>query len=62
LKQIIFVTATNTDIGKTYSCEKFLKQFAKTGKKVGYLKPFETGVIDSPLDGTKLLNLTKKLN
>jgi hypothetical protein len=30
--------------------------------KVGYFKPFETGVVDFPLDGTKMLNLTKQLN
>ncbi|PIF04197.1 MAG: dethiobiotin synthase [Arcobacter sp.] len=61
-KQIYFITATNTDIGKTYASELFLKKFAKKGKKVGYFKPIETGVIDKPLDGTKLLNITKKLN
>jgi len=61
-KQIYFVTATNTDIGKTYACEVLLKKFAQDKKKVGYLKPFETGVIDTPLDGTKLLNIAKSLN
>jgi dethiobiotin synthetase len=58
----LFITATNTDVGKTYACEKFLKYFAKSGLKVGYFKPFETGVIDFPFDGTKMLNLTKQLN
>jgi dethiobiotin synthetase len=58
----LFITATNTDVGKTYACEKFLKYFAKAGLKVGYFKPFETGVVDFPLDGTKMLNLTKQLN
>jgi dethiobiotin synthetase len=62
LKQIYFITATNTDVGKSYASEVFLKKFAKDGKKVGYLKPFETGVNDKPLDGTKLLNLAKSLN
>jgi len=61
-KQIIFITATNTDIGKSYASEIFLKRFAKKEKKVGYFKPIETGVQTKPLDGTKLLNITKQLN
>lgn len=58
----LFITATNTDVGKTYACERFLKYYAKKGLKVGYFKPCETGVIEKPLDGTKMLNLVKKLN
>ena len=61
-KQIIFVTATNTDIGKSHASEVLLKKFAKKGKKVGYFKPIETGVVTHPIDGTKLLKITKKLN
>jgi dethiobiotin synthetase len=62
MKKNIFVSATNTDVGKTYSCGKLLEYYAKKGFKVGYFKPFETGVIDFPLDGTKMLNLVKTLN
>ena len=62
MKQIYFITATNTDVGKTRACEVFLKQFAKDGKKVGYFKPIETGVVDKPIDGTSMFNLTKTLN
>ena len=62
INKSIFITATNTDVGKTYACEKFLKYFAKTGLKVGYFKQCETGVIDSQLDGMKVLNLVKELN
>lgn len=58
----LFVTATNTDVGKTYACEKILKHYEKKGFKVGYFKPCETGVIDKPLDGTKMFNLVKELN
>ncbi|MFA9374816.1 MAG: dethiobiotin synthase [Poseidonibacter sp.] len=58
----IFITATNTDVGKTYAAEKFLRFFANKGFKVGYFKPFETGVETSPLDGTKMLDITKELN
>lgn len=62
MKQVYFITATNTDVGKSYASEIFLKKFAQEGKKVGYLKPIETGVKDIPYDGTKLLNITKQLN
>ena len=62
MKKILFVSATNTDVGKTYACGKLLEHYAKKGFKVGYFKPFETGVIDFPLDGTKMLNLVKTLN
>lgn len=58
----LFVTATNTNVGKTYACEKLLKYYAKEGFKVGYFKPCETGVEDLPLDGNKMLNLVKELN
>ena len=62
INKSIFVTATNTDVGKTYACEKLLRYFAKAGLKVGYFKPCETGVVDFPLDGMKMLNLVKELN
>ncbi|APW66364.1 dethiobiotin synthase [Poseidonibacter parvus] len=58
----IFITATNTDVGKTYASEKFLRYFSRKGLKVGYFKPCETGVITQPIDGSKMLNLTKELN
>lgn len=58
----LFITATNTDVGKTYASEQFLKYYAKKGLKVGYFKPCETGVKATPLDGNKMLNLVKKLN
>ncbi|NQY93525.1 MAG: dethiobiotin synthase [Campylobacteraceae bacterium] len=58
----LFVTATNTDVGKTYACEKILIKLANQGYKVGYFKPFETGVINNPLDGSAMLELTQVLN
>ncbi len=58
----LFITATNTDIGKTYASELFLKYYASKGLKVGYFKPIETGVTSLPIDGNKMLNLVKKLN
>ena len=62
LNKSLFITATNTDVGKTYACEKFLRFFASKGFKVGYFKPCETGVVDFPIDGRKMLNITKELN
>jgi dethiobiotin synthetase len=62
MKKNIFVSATNTDIGKTYACGKLLEHYAKKGLKVGYFKPFETGVDEFPLDGVKMLDLVKALN
>ena len=61
-KQIYFITATNTNVGKTYASSVFLKKFATDGYKVGYFKPIETGVNTIPQDGKQLLDLTKKLN
>ncbi len=62
MKKRIFVTATNTDIGKTYTTKLLLKEFASKGFKVGVIKPIETGVIDSAPDGDMLLELIKELN
>ncbi len=61
-KKSIFITATNTDVGKTYASERFLRHYAKRGYKVGYFKPLETGVESVPLDGGKMYELVKKLN
>ncbi len=58
----IFITATNTDIGKTYTTTLLLKELASQGFKVGVFKPIETGVETLPLDGSKLFNLAKELN
>ena len=44
INKSIFITATNTNVGKTYAYEKNLKYFAKAGLKVGFFKPCETGV------------------
>lgn len=62
MKKRIFVTATNTDIGKTYTTELLLKEYASRGIRVGVIKPIETGVEQEPLDGSKLLKLLKELN
>lgn len=59
----IFVTATNTDIGKTYTTKLLLREFASRGMKVGVLKPIESGVVDGYAgDAEELLELVKELN
>ncbi len=58
----IFITATNTDIGKTYTTQKLLHALAKRGIRVGALKPIETGVTTTPPDGAQHLQTIQKLN
>lgn len=40
-----FVTATDTDVGKSYICRHLAKEFIKRKLKTGYLKPFQSGVV-----------------
>ena len=58
----IFITATNTDIGKTYTTIKLIKELGKRGLHVGVFKPIETGVDDLPVDGKLLLEAAKLTN
>jgi len=63
MKKRIFITATNTDIGKTYTTKLLLREYASRGLKVGVIKPVETGVIGGVYpDGDLLLALVKELN
>ena len=63
MKKRIFITATNTDIGKTYTTKLLLKEFASHGIRMGVIKPIETGVIDGYApDGEELLACIKELN
>ena len=63
MKSKIFITATNTNIGKTYISLNLIRLFSKLGFKVGVVKPIETGVVDGiPSDGTALLEECRKYN
>ena len=63
MKKRIFITATNTDIGKTHTTKLLLKEFASRGIRVGVVKPIETGVIDGvALDGEELLSCVQECN
>jgi dethiobiotin synthetase len=56
----IFITATNTDVGKTYTTLKLLEALSAKGFKVGVMKPIETGVVTHPVDATLLFETAKR--
>jgi dethiobiotin synthetase len=62
LAKRVFITATNTDIGKTYATKLLLETYASMGYRVGAFKPIETGVVNTPVDGSALLQLMHQLN
>ena len=63
MKKRIFITATNTDIGKTYTTKLILKEFASRNIRVGVIKLIETGVVNGfAPDGSELLACVKELN
>lgn len=58
----LFITATGTNIGKTYTTVKLIEALASKGLAVGVYKPIETGVTHTALDATILLETCKKVN
>lgn len=60
MDNIVFITATGTNVGKTYVTTKLIKELSKRGYKVGAFKPIETGVKKEPQDAKKLLNAVQK--
>ncbi len=62
LAKRIFITATNTDIGKTHATKLLLKAYSQMGYNVLAFKPIETGVESLPKDGLELLSTIKRLN
>jgi dethiobiotin synthetase len=58
----LFITATNTNIGKTYASIKILQKLGSQGIKIGAIKPIETGVSNIPQDAKKLLTVVKQYN
>lgn len=61
-KHIIFVTATNTDIGKTFAMKQLIASLSDQGHRVGIFKPIETGVSDLPPDAHELFEYAKTFN
>jgi dethiobiotin synthetase len=55
----IFITATNTSVGKTYTTLALIKALSQKGLKVGVMKPIETGVVESPEDAFLLFETAK---
>ncbi len=45
----IFITATDTDAGKTYVARGIVTELLKRGKKTGYFKPLQSGIIENVL-------------
>ena len=41
----IFITSTDTDVGKTYVCRGIVRELLKRGKKTGYFKPLQSGIV-----------------
>ncbi len=62
MKKRIFVSATNTDIGKTYTAKLLLEAFAQRGYRVGAIKLIETGVKTLAPDAQALLETVQKFN
>jgi dethiobiotin synthetase len=70
--KLLFVTATNTDIGKTYASLELIEHFSKQGITVGVCKPIETGIIkidkgeliveDGLADASRLLHKVQQYN
>ena len=60
--KMLFVTATNTNVGKTYTTIKLIESFSQQGILVGVCKPIETGVVTEPLDAKILLETVQKHN
>jgi len=45
----IFITSTDTDVGKTYVSKGIVKELIKRGKKTGYFKPLQSGIVPNIL-------------
>lgn len=54
----LFITATDTGVGKTFISYNLAYALREKGVKVGYLKPVETGVENLPEDGSLLASVT----
>ena len=58
----IFVTGSDTDVGKSYVSGGICCELADNNEMVGYLKPFQSGVIEGVLsDADKIQTLRKDI-
>ena len=60
--QSLFITATGTNVGKTYTTLKLIETLSKQGYQIGVFKPIETGVTHTAPDATILLKACQKVN
>lgn len=60
--QSLFITATNTNVGKTHTTLQLIEALAAKGLNVGVYKPIETGVTSTPEDASLLLKVCQKVN
>ena len=60
--QTLFVTATGTNVGKTYTTLQLIRAFSKRNIRIGVCKPIETGVDTVPLDAKILLEACQRTN
>lgn len=60
--KLLFITATNTNIGKTYTTLKLIDTLANRSVSVGVCKPIETGVETQAHDAFKLLTSVQSYN
>lgn len=56
---IIFVTGTNTDVGKTVATAALASAFAQSGREVVYAKPLQTGEPDNSGDAATVRALAE---
>jgi dethiobiotin synthetase len=56
MTKTIFISATGTNVGKTYTTLKIMELFCANGVKAVPFKPIETGVDGLPLDASALLD------
>ncbi len=56
----IFITATDTNVGKTFISYNLFKALKEKDIKVKYFKPIETGVISKPEDASLMCSLSKE--
>ncbi len=60
--QSLFITATNTNVGKTHTTLRLIELLSRDGHKVGVFKPIETGVTGKAEDASLLLEACQKYN
>jgi dethiobiotin synthetase len=57
---IVFVSATDTGVGKTYISSLLVEYLKNIGINVDYVKPIETGVEDIPEDAYRISSILNK--